>query len=783
MKDKLISMDALSAPQLWLRRTTAIYVYPWSQLLSATLIYFFGYRIGIWARVLGVYWLAIFLLCILIDVTVAQSRIMRLSCGLNKLLHKKFPQYNNILSPQVPEDQFQVFFTCQEPPLFEQRYIIRWVCALLIVLVTWGFAWYQPQRSLAELSAFQANFTFFLILSGTLAFANFVTAPTPFLSPKKRRSIWIMLGISGFIAAWFALKPTISVIGIIMGSATLFLLHYTVVLITQRLWIGQKIWGEVIRIISMECLDWPETSPNLAEIPALIGTRMRFDHVYILELAPDEQTLIITAEYGDSTSVLGREIPISSSLTGRAFRAKETVIWNNVSACGYYHTAADKDETKAEMAVPIIHQGVVYGILDVQANVKGAYTPGDQHALETIAGILGAAIAVDKREQFFHEATALWQHVMTTNNNFDSEKDVFKLFAEFAQDRLGVDLVIYYPLSLAGYPVQEPYILGKLHQPEFSSPADRDPESGLLKLITTWEAYFEPCITPQSRLARLSTADNPSFVERESIKSACFLPVGVRQERMGTLFLNFRQDKQFDQTFKFSVVSLAQSLALATAQVRYRELVYTSFARPEMSVHSLIGRYGFKTSISASLKNSALQQTNNSVDALLKQMDQFIIELRLADSAFPPDFSQQSFQDQLQTFKSSLPAGEDGRRPRLRLSVDPNIEKEFTTVKLVLYRVITEAITNAIVHGNANRIQVRLERKHQAIEVEISNDGHPLPPEAEKRQSEHGIYSLLYECRKKLGANTDITNLPEENGVVVCAAIPSLIIPPNYEDI
>ena len=774
MNDKQISMSALVAPKLRLRREAAIYVHPWGQMIYVTLLYLYGWYISLPPPLLGAYWIFVFLICILLDLTAPQSRITRFRCGLQSLYEKLLPQY---ASPYIPPDQHQVFFTCREPPLFQRRHIIRWTGSLLAVLSAWGFAYFQTLTEPIPSATSQITFTMFLFLGGLLPFASYTAAKTPFMSPTLRRIIWIGVGIVGLATGMFTLRRITNNSLLIIFAMAFFLLVYTFFLIIQRLWTGQKIWSEVIRIISMKCLNWPNTSPNLEQIPSLIGSRMRFDRVFILKLTPDEQSLEITAEYGDYASVRGKKIPVANSLTGLAYHTKDTIIRNNVAGCSYYHSILTDDDTKAEMAVPIIHQGDVYGILDVQASVKGAYTPGDQNALETIAGILGAAIAIDKREQFFQDAVALWQHVMTTNASLESEKDVFDLFAQFAQDRLGVDLVIYYPLSLAGYPIHAPYIYGELQKPGPPSPPDRNPDSALLKLITDWESFFDPHVTSHSRFARLSTTGNPSFVQRESVKSACFLPVGVRQERMGALFLNFRQDKQFDQAFKFSVLSLSQSLALATAQVRYRDLVYKSFARPEMSIHSIIGRYGFKNSISASLQHKQGEQPAVPLDQLLAQMDQFIIELRLADSAFPPDFAQQSFLDQIQAFKSALPANKEGRRPRLKLAIDPTVEKEFTPVKLALYRVITESISNAIVHGHASRIQVRLQRNRHNIEVEINNNGRPLLPAAKERQSENGIYSLLHECATKLGACTRIANLPENSGVIVFAALPVLPTP------
>lgn len=258
--------------------------------------------------------------------------------------------------------------------------------------------------------------------------------------------------------------------------------------------------------------------------------------------------------------------------------------------------------------------------------------------------------------------------------------------------------------------------------------------------------------------------------------------MGTHQERLGALFLNFHQPKRFDDSFRFTVLSLAQSLAQAAAQVRYRDVVYKSFGRPEINVHSIISRYGFKQGVMAHARglhagndaDRCPDITGCPLHPLINQADDFVTEMRLAESAHPPDFWEESLKRQLEIFKSALPNWEDGRRPRLKLEIDDSIEKEYPLVKLALYRVITESISNAIIHGDASRIEVGVRRLPATIEVEIINNGRPLPDNAENNKGTNGIYTLLNECYVKLGAKTHIANRQDGPGVVVSAAIPAL---------
>jgi len=98
-------------------------------------------------------------------------------------------------------------------------------------------------------------------------------------------------------------------------------------------------------------------------------------------------------------------------LTWRAVQRKKPIVWNDIRQCPYYlclFENKENDDTRAEIAVPMIHHGEVYGILDVQSRQPGLYGPGDVAILETIAQILGSAIASYKEEQKLIQAGELW---------------------------------------------------------------------------------------------------------------------------------------------------------------------------------------------------------------------------------------------------------------------------------------------------------------------------------------------------------------------------------------
>src|SRR5690606_21949963 len=120
----------------------------------------------------------------------------------------------------------------------------------------------------------------------------------------------------------------------------------------------------------------------------------------------------------------------------------------------------------------------------------------------------------------------LWEKVgVATQATFAKEEDVFALFAGFARDTLGADLVIYFLLSLAGCPVEAPLWRGELYRPDLLRPPRNDSTSSLVKLIRRWQPYYEMEVTADSLVAQSTMSGVPSFVQREGIRSTCFIPV------------------------------------------------------------------------------------------------------------------------------------------------------------------------------------------------------------------------------------------------------------------
>lgn len=598
----------------------------------------------------------------------------------------------------------------------------------------------------------------------------------------QRRTIWIGLSVLFAALIYLGMIHSSREFPLSVGIAVLYGVIALIVYLMQRLGVEDRTQNDILRHLIVEFLGMGSTRTEWTLIVKQIEERLRFERVFILEPNLDRSALVVVAEAGNYPSVIYKGIPVEQGITGRVFQNGKSEGWNDVSHCSYYHCLVDgkMDDTKAEIAVPIQHLGVTYGILDVQDNHSHVFRWDDVYTLEVIARILGVAISAEKTDLLVQDAYNLWEELSSHSN---SEKAMFQEFAKFAQEKLGADVITYYPLSPTGYPTNRPLNHGKLYFPERMYSGIQNPQSPLVQLIRDWRPLFSDQIYPESVLARFLRYDPPSFTIREEIKSVCFVPVGTRKECLGAMFLNYRKPRTFDGLFRFMLLSFCQTFAILASRERYKSILFEGFGRPELGIHNLFSRYGLKTGVReegekifrrTGIAGGSGDFAEWEMSPLLQRVDEFLSALSMAQSSIPPMFLNERLTDEVSEFTSTLPAGRDGRRPLAKIDIDPLIERESAWTKLALYRLITESMNNAVFHGETTEITVTARREPAQITVQISNNGKPLPVDADVKHSRRGIYSLLTDLELKFGARTRIARGQNETGTIVEAAFPAL---------
>jgi len=109
-----------------------------------------------------------------------------------------------------------------------------------------------------------------------------------------------------------------------------------------------------------------------------------FDWVGIYIVQGDH--LMLTAWDGPDATEHVR-IPVGMGICGLAARTGDTVIVDDVNADARY--LACFPQTRAEIVVPICHDGRVIGEIDIDSDKPAAFSVADRVLLEQIAALLG----------------------------------------------------------------------------------------------------------------------------------------------------------------------------------------------------------------------------------------------------------------------------------------------------------------------------------------------------------------------------------------------------------
>ncbi|GEK49069.1 hypothetical protein HPA02_33520 [Bisbaumannia pacifica] len=87
-------------------------------------------------------------------------------------------------------------------------------------------------------------------------------------------------------------------------------------------------------------------------------------------------------------------IPFSQGVCGAAARSRATQRIDDVHAVAD-HIACDST-SRAELVVPILHDGEVWGVLDLDSPRQGRFTPQDQAGIEALVAIFQAQTDLER---------------------------------------------------------------------------------------------------------------------------------------------------------------------------------------------------------------------------------------------------------------------------------------------------------------------------------------------------------------------------------------------------
>jgi GAF domain-containing protein/HAMP domain-containing protein len=135
----------------------------------------------------------------------------------------------------------------------------------------------------------------------------------------------------------------------------------------------------------------------LRQVVTLTKETFDYYHVHIYLLEEKGQTLIMTEGYGEAGVQMkrqGHNIPlnVSQSLVARAAREKRIITVQNTREDPTWLPNPLLPNTHSEMAVPVVVEQAVMGVLDVQSESVGGLTQEDETLLQALANQVAVAV-------------------------------------------------------------------------------------------------------------------------------------------------------------------------------------------------------------------------------------------------------------------------------------------------------------------------------------------------------------------------------------------------------
>jgi signal transduction histidine kinase len=289
----------------------------------------------------------------------------------------------------------------------------------------------------------------------------------------------------------------------------------------------------------------------------------------------------------------------------------------------------------------------------------------------------------------------------------------------------------------------------------------------------------EPLILDDVSLHPRSQGFPPGHPE---MKSFLGVPVKIRGEAWGNLYLTEKEEGTFDDADIQSVVILAEWIAIAidnarsAAAERVRLTIEAAeqergrWAR-ELHDETLQNLAGLRVLLSGTRRRTAMGPVSPILDQAIERIDETIVELRrLIADLRPAALDELGVEAALSSLVERLSS--NGVEIDLYVELRPEDEMGGRYEPLLedtVYRLVQESLNNAIRHGHAVRAIVEVIEEEGEIRIRVIDDGSGFEP---NRAGGGGFGLLGMRERVNLtGGHFDVRS--GEDGTTITASLPA----------
>jgi signal transduction histidine kinase len=414
------------------------------------------------------------------------------------------------------------------------------------------------------------------------------------------------------------------------------------------------------------------------------------------------------------------------------------------------------------------------GVFDIQAHTTNVFLKQDVEVIEILAGHLGRVldnIRIHGSRNRISTIVESISHRILSEHELEGTLNQIVLAA---YEELDADIVALYERNPLTNAVTGPICSGSLRHPEALKRTVLEPTSLVYRLLSAaQDDYFDEDVRVLADDGLFSpsgyhlASGDPTFVEREEIRSRAVIRLRTDMDCVGLMFLNFRSARSFgdEEQQMFHTFAHLAALAIQKAQSHHRQM---QAEREDLArrLHDqlMATADGASRVIATLLRDTSLAESHRtkltiSRDALQElQSDIRYLNETLKD-----------------TTSNDLP-GEVGKIvKRVKDAYGINCEVQWTgyddrisavtanQIKLIL----NEGILNAIKHGQATMVQLGFRQGDGQISVIIEDHGCGFDA---TRVRPRGLQNIR-ERAERLGGSVSIETAPGQ-GTRIAALLP-----------
>jgi serine phosphatase RsbU (regulator of sigma subunit)/putative methionine-R-sulfoxide reductase with GAF domain len=295
---------------------------------------------------------------------------------------------------------------------------------------------------------------------------------------------------------------------------------------------------EIIGQISRQVTATMELDDLFNRTVRLIRESFGYYHVAIFTADREQETVTFEASASAGDQNVALEVAWNQGLIGWVAAQAEAVMVNDVEADTRYRCIEALDEARSELAVPLLLEDELVGVLDVQSDQVDAFGPDDLFILET----MGDQIAIAIQEARLYEAerqqawfsTALLQ-VAEARSQVEDMDAVLTTIVRLTPILVGVDrcAVLLWDPELETFIPGETYGLTSELRELFSHMRFRPEDVPALDLVR-WDKSPLHISTPRDGLLFPR-----EMVETFDIHEMVILPLLAQGELLGTMLVDY----------------------------------------------------------------------------------------------------------------------------------------------------------------------------------------------------------------------------------------------------